>query len=319
MQLDKRFRPANDEVSPQQRRRRNTLGSSGGKARAALLLALLLAAVVAIGLHIGPSDTPLDLRRRRLRQRQLRTPGSVGGDGSLFTSAGHQAQSPQAAVQTASDRGEDGEDEEAGDEAAGHLLPASRPHHSQQPQSEAGSHAERSLSFAVCNGFAHQRVALLSGEWRRLPRTENGQATCQRVQCRQSPPCFQFFVAAGTTCPPRRPSTACTPAPRCPPGVATALRPSCCCRPGACGRAQPELSATPAAEGWQPSRQRQESCRLRVRKKTLPAWGSVPGLIWGGTHRSIHGRVCKGTRFEHASTKLLLASVPPYFKPQGRV
>ncbi len=180
MQLDKRFRPATDEVSPPQRRRRNTIGSSSGKARAALLLALLLAAVVAIGLHIGPSDAPLDLRRRRLRQRQLRAPGLVGGDGSLFTLAGRLAESPQAAVHAGIDRGEDGEDEEAGDEAAGHLLPAaSRPHHSQQPQSEAGSPAERSLSFAVCNGFAHQRVALLSGEQCRLLHAEHGQATCQ--------------------------------------------------------------------------------------------------------------------------------------------
>lgn len=52
-----------------------------------------------------------------------------------------------------------GEDDEAA------LLPAVQPGQAQpQQQQDAGSTAERLLSFEVCNGFAHQRVALLSGE-----------------------------------------------------------------------------------------------------------------------------------------------------------
>ncbi|KAL4423954.1 hypothetical protein ABPG75_001255 [Micractinium tetrahymenae] len=175
MELDKRFRPGGEELGPPQRRRRSSAPSGGSSRARALLLALLLLAVVVVGVHISPTQSSLARRQRRhLRQRHLQAPAWRASDsgvtssdaGSLFAAADRLAGEPTAALQGGpvaaggEAGGEAAADVEEDDEAAGRWGASQQ---QQQQPAEAGVSAERTLSFEVCNGFAHQRVALLSG------------------------------------------------------------------------------------------------------------------------------------------------------------
>lgn len=175
MQLDKRFRPGGEELGPPTRRRRSSGNGASGGTKAFVVLAVLLLTVLVIGVHVGPTHTSLAWqRRRRLRQRHQHAPGgggwpdgsTSGGDGSLFAVAARLVSGPiaagRAAAAGAAERGGVGAGKDD-DEALGQSLPTLRPQSAQRQQPESGGTAERTLSFEVCNGFAQQRVALLSG------------------------------------------------------------------------------------------------------------------------------------------------------------
>ena len=151
-------------------------GEASRAARRAVAATLLLvAAVLVLGLRTGPTRASLVGDTRR--QLQTGAASAAGGSASLHaeladgpgTDAGAAAGAAAAAAGAAAAAAATAErdtqpDEDEVEWAAGEAGQLASDASGDEWGPERGPEG-RTLQFDVCNGFANQRVALMSGEW----------------------------------------------------------------------------------------------------------------------------------------------------------